>query len=450
MTTTFRHARSIFETMTRKSTFIILISCLIGVTALAQGERPPIERRFMAELSSVFLDYQGLQTGQIFKANTFTPGITMGAHAYLSPRFNLSSGVSFVPELRYPMESDRMVTTSLIDVNIMTRMKIRNLSQRPDALMVPFVAAGLGMNSASNNMRIYVPVSMGLKLQLQENFAIMLQSTYKQGFGKGNVQHLAHTVGFVFGIPGTEIIDHNRTFTPDAPLTDSAMLAAIVDTDQDGIPDRNDLCKDKPGMAMSMGCPIDHMPETVIDSSAMAVGKDKSFELPAPKSASAQQAQVTDITSPGVSTPAIEETPDKTETVEFKRISGEDIEIVRRAMDRIYFEPGSDRLTNESQLVLNDVAQVLRRNPEYHLDVRGHADEVNDPDPKQTLPVTRAFAVKRYICYEQQIPYARVYSDGKTHRDTRMSTMGNSRPENRRVDLDLIAPDHVGYRGQDH
>lgn len=431
--------------MTWRSTLITIALCLAGCAVMAQpgdSKRKQPDRRFMAELSSVFLDYQGLQTGNLTNASSFTPGITMGAHAHLGPRFNLSSGVSFVPELRYPLETGREVTTSLIDVNALIRFKFSSLYRKPDALFAPFIGVGMGINSGSNNVRPYLPVSAGLKLQLQENFAIMLQSTYKQGFGAGNIQHLAHTVGFVFGIPGTEIIEPIEIEKEDPAKKDSLLLAGIADADGDGVPDRDDLCAHKPGRAMYLGCPIDDTPTMIppanktpqVQDAVVDVEESNSFEF----EQTADQGQ--DLIR-------VEPEPSETESIEFKRISSEDLEIVRNAMNNIYFEPGSDRLTAESKPVLDEVAQVLRRNPAYHLAVQGYADAVSDPDPNRTLPVTRAFAVKRYLCYNQDIQYARVYSDGKTHRDTRLGDF-TSRPEDRRVELDLIAPDHQAYRGE--
>jgi len=434
------------ESMTWRSTFITITFCLAGCALLAQSggsERKQPERRFMAELSSVFLDYQALQTGNLTNASSFTPGITMGAHAHLGSRFDLSSGVSFVPELRYPLEAGREVTTSLIDVNALFRFKFSSLYRKPDALFAPFLGVGLGVNSGSNNVRPYLPLSAGLKLQLQENFAIMLQSTYKQGFGEGNIQHLAHTVGFVFGIPGTEIIEPIEIDGEDDKIKkDSLLLAGISDADGDGVPDRDDLCIDKPGRAMYLGCPIDDTPAMMAPADQTPQVQDAVVEVEESKSFDFEKAaeEEEDVIW-------VEPQPAKTEAIDFKRISSEDLEIVRNAMDNIYFEPGSDRLTAESKPILDEVAQVLRRNPAYHLAVQGYADEVSDPDPHRTLPVTRAFAVKRYLCYHQDIQYARVYSDGKTHRDTRLGDF-TSRPENRRVELDLIAPDHHAYRGE--
>lgn len=441
--------------MTWKNTIIAFLACLVALSSYAQDapaqrERTQPDRRFMAELSSVFLDYQGLQNGQIFQANQFIPGITMGAHAMLNRYFNLSSGVSFAPELRYPLEQDRMVTTSLIDVNVLTRFKFSGLYNRPDALFAPFVATGVGINSASNNLRFYLPMSLGLKLQLQENFAIMMQSTYKQGFGPNNIQHLAHTVGFVFGIPGTEI--PNPVPPPSHPNKDSLLLASMYDEDGDGVPDRDDLCPGKPGRAMYLGCPIDDTPpedtlpmDTLPSEEGPIVEatpqQPEGFELPE------DAMELPNIEAESFDTPKEEAEAPQPEAVEFQRISAADIDIVRRAVDKIYFEPGSSQLTGESRQLLDQVANVLRRNPAYHLDVRGYADQVNDPDPTNVLPVTRAFAVKRYLCYEQDIAYARVYSDGKLSRDHPMGDFGGTRPNNRRVELDLIAPDHMGYRG---
>jgi outer membrane protein OmpA-like peptidoglycan-associated protein len=431
--------------MTWRSTFITIALCLAGCASMAQtgsSQRKQPERRFMAELSSVFIDYQGPQTGNLTDVSGFNPGITMGAHANLGSRFDLSSGVSFVPELRYPLESGREVTTSLIDVNALIRFKFSSLYRKPDALFAPFIGLGVGINSGSNNVRSYLPLSAGLKLQLQENFAIMLQSTYKQGLGAGNIQHLAHTVGFVFGIPGTEMVEPIRIEEQDPAQKDSLMLAEIADADGDGVPDRDDLCIDKPGRAMYLGCPIDDTPTMTGPADQTPQVQDAVVEVKESNPFEYEQAS-----DEGEDVIRVEPEPTQTEALEFKRISSEDLEIVRNAMDRIYFEPGSDRLTAESESVLDKVAQVLRRNPAYHLAVQGYADAVSDPDPSRTLPVTRAFAVKRYLCYRQDIQYARVYSDGKIHRDTRLSDF-TSRPENRRVELDLIAPDHQAYRGE--
>lgn len=426
-------------TMTWKSTIIYLVLFWMGGMAFAQeAERKEPQRRFLAELSSVFLDYQGLTTGNLTAVNQFSPGITMGAHAYLGRRFNLSSGMTFVPELQYPLEEYRQVTTSLIDVNTMLRLKLN----KPDALFAPFLGLGAGINSGSNQLRFYVPVSLGLNLQLQENFAIVVQSTYKQGFGEKNIQHLAHTVGFVFGIPGTEIRESNDGRGTKGKSSQGNSIAQIDDRDGDGVPDRDDMCADQPGRAMHLGCPIDNIPVAPVlpvdnepKKKELVIIADSGKDDPDP------------LESGTVVTPKVQEKK-KDEPVRFERVSNDDIEIVQQAMDRIYFEAGSKELTEESKLVLNEVAEVLGRNPLYHLDVRGYTANIGEDDPKKVLSVMRAFSVKRYLCYNQKIDYMRVYADGETAQGSPLGGYSDTDvAENRRVEFSLIAPDQSGYRG---
>jgi len=411
----------------------------VGLNEAVAQKKGASARRVQAELGAAFLDYQALQTGDLFDVNNFGAGINMGAHVYLNRAFNLTSSFIFAPELRYPVAEGQTVKTSLLDINAMARFKVNGL-YREDAVVAPFVAAGIGLNSASNNLRAYLPLSLGLQLQLSENFALQFATTYKQGIGSGNIQHLAHSAGFIFGIPGTEPPRQRPNIVETIPSSQPKVTSADVaaDSDGDGVPDRDDLCISEKGKAMYLGCPT--------------AGGGSEAELPTDSWAVDEPQKPTTVdlreSFPGFpNETAINEQPvlgtgNNTGKKPFKKVATEDIERIQQAASRIYFNTGSAELTAESQNVLDEVAEILKRYPAYHLDVKGYTDNMGSDAKNTIIAIKRGFSVKKYLVYTHGIRYARIYSDGGGQ-----DMDSEDASAQRRVEFRLIAPGQVGFRG---
>ena len=102
----------------------------------------------------------------------------------------------------------------------------------------------------------------------------------------------------------------------------------------------------------------------------------------------------------------------------------------------IYFDFASDRLKPESTPVLEEIAGVLKDNPDWNLSVNGHTDNVGGDPYNLDLSKRRAAAVKQALVTRYQVAPDRLSTDGfgaTRPVDTNDTLAGRAR--NRRVEL---------------
>ncbi|MEM7658232.1 MAG: OmpA family protein, partial [Bacteroidota bacterium] len=408
---------------------LLTVLAAICLTFLGQTQAQTSENRWMAGLSAVFMDYQGPLTGDYLQARSWNPGITMGAHAYLNPLLNLSVNSSFVPEAIYPLGENNFLSTSLIDANVLTRIKANNGKLlREDAVFAPYIGTGFGVNSASNNVRLYVPAVLGIQFQVSQNFSLQIETTYKQSIKKGDIHPLTHTAGFVFALP-----DNGKPKRPEPdPDPDVEDMEMLADADKDGVPDRDDICPDEKGKAMYLGCP--DAPADENEDIAEAQPQDPTPQQPV------QEIEVQQQPAPQIDQVMIDDGQNEQfqPAEELRPVSQADLAILEDAMSNVYFEQGSDILKPESLNVLDEVAMVLERNPQYNLDVLGHTDNTGDHNSNLVLSIKRAFKVKYYLVYEKNVRMSRIASDGYSSAAPKFDNdTAEGRAKNRRVEFKL-------------
>jgi len=102
----------------------------------------------------------------------------------------------------------------------------------------------------------------------------------------------------------------------------------------------------------------------------------------------------------------------------------------------IYFDFASDRLKPESTPVLEEIAGVLKDNPDWKLTVNGHTDNVGGDVYNLDLSKRRSAAVKQALVTEYHVAPERLATDGfgaSRPVDTNDTLAGRAR--NRRVEL---------------
>jgi len=102
----------------------------------------------------------------------------------------------------------------------------------------------------------------------------------------------------------------------------------------------------------------------------------------------------------------------------------------------IYFSFNSDVIREESQPTLKDIAEVLRRHPDWKLGVNGHTDGIGNNQFNIDLSKRRAAAVKDALVKQYGVEPARLATAGfgkSQPKDTNESLEGRAR--NRRVEL---------------
>ena len=102
----------------------------------------------------------------------------------------------------------------------------------------------------------------------------------------------------------------------------------------------------------------------------------------------------------------------------------------------IYFSFNSDKLRDESQPTLKDIAEVMRRHPDWKLQVNGHTDAIGGDQFNLDLSKRRAAAVKGALVQQFKIGADRFNTSGfgrSQPKDTNDTLEGRAR--NRRVEL---------------
>jgi outer membrane protein OmpA-like peptidoglycan-associated protein len=102
----------------------------------------------------------------------------------------------------------------------------------------------------------------------------------------------------------------------------------------------------------------------------------------------------------------------------------------------IYFEFNSDRIRDESQATLLEIAGVLRRHPDWKLGIEGHTDSVASDTYNLDLSRRRADAVKTALTTGYAVDRLRLTTAGygESRPKDRNDTL-EGRARNRRVEL---------------
>lgn len=404
---------------------LFLAFALTPVLMLAQTA----ERPFMAGLSANFFDYQGPMTGDYAQFQTFDPGISFAGYGYINNSLNYSLSTTFAPEVIYPTSENNFVSTSMLDVKGMLRWTILN----PEKFFVPYIGTGFGLNTASNNLRLYVPASLGMRLRFTENFGLQLESTWQQSLKAGHFQPVSHMVGFVFALPATRKPDKKPIETE----PDKNSIADLPDRDFDGVPDRDDQCPDEKGLHMYLGCPEPETEEAPVQGNPAAVSQEPVIAQSQSEIVSGPVIQQEEIQSGnnGFLTPA-EEPGISTES--FAMVPSSELAALNMELQNVYFDNASYELNAEAMSVLDRAAKLMRDNPSLDLQVMGHTDESGGERNNIVLSIQRAYKVKYYLVYEKRIPMSRISSDGYSSVEPAgTNATEEGRALNRRVELQL-------------
>jgi outer membrane protein OmpA-like peptidoglycan-associated protein len=119
-----------------------------------------------------------------------------------------------------------------------------------------------------------------------------------------------------------------------------------------------------------------------------------------------------------------------------KRIEADLASAGRSVIYGIYFDFASDRIKEESEPVLAEIAQVLTQNPTWNLSVEGHTDNIASDAYNLDLSRRRAAAVKAALTGRYGVGESRLSTAGfgeSSPRDRNDTLEGRAR--NRRVEL---------------
>jgi len=297
----------------------------------------------------------------------------------------------------------------------------------------PFMDIGGGYAIFDTTGAGYFNLGAGIEYLVgqQQRTVLQLGSVFKntgENYGTKHFQHYLG-VGFLFGnldSDGDGILDKEDK-CPETPGI--IEFQGCPDTDGDGIKDSEDKCPEIPGILEFQGCPDtdgDGIPDSVDecpDVPGLAI-----FE------------GCPDKDEDGVKD-AEDECPEIAGTIENNgcpEITKEVIEQIAEIGQRIYFDTNKSTLKSESIPVLNEVLSILKKYPNYKIRVQGHTDSDGREAHNLTLSRNRASTVAVFLI-SHGIDRNRVSSEG--YGESRPIATNNTAPGkqlNRRVEFNLF------------
>ncbi|MCC7244947.1 MAG: OmpA family protein [Saprospiraceae bacterium] len=163
------------------------------------------------------------------------------------------------------------------------------------------------------------------------------------------------------------------------------------DTDGDGIEDKKDACPTEKGpLEYYFGCPVRDTDRDSVedryDECLLVAGKVKFKGCPDTDNDGIEDKYDSCPTRPG--TAANKGCPG---------IDKKDKEKLDLAVKSVKFETGKAILKVESNKILNDIADIMTRYPEYKLRIEGHTDNQGKDEANLTLSEKRAVACAEYL-----------------------------------------------------
>jgi OOP family OmpA-OmpF porin len=163
----------------------------------------------------------------------------------------------------------------------------------------------------------------------------------------------------------------------------------VPDTDGDGIDDEHDSCRTIPGVARYHGCPV---PDT--DGDGIDDEHDSCKTVPG--MAKYNGCPIPDRDGDGVND-EVDKCPDQPGTAENEGCPLIEKEKMRFANSRVMFNSSSEKLTSSSFPSLDSLARILIEQPELHLTIEGYADNTGNASENLLLSQKRANAVRVYL-----------------------------------------------------
>jgi outer membrane protein OmpA-like peptidoglycan-associated protein len=214
----------------------------------------------------------------------------------------------------------------------------------------------------------------------------------------------------------------------------------VPDTDHDGIDDEHDSCRTIPGVARYNGCPV---PDTDHDG----IDDEHDSCRTVPGFARYNGCPIPDRDGDGVNDEE-DQCPDSAGTAEnhgcplVKEVKKEATATINYIASNILFNPASDRLKVGSFRALNQLADLIQANPDWHLTIEGHTDNLGAPASNLLLSEKRAAAVRKYLI-GKGVPETRLSAAGYgQEQPIADNKTAKGRSANRRVELRLSIEKH--------
>jgi OOP family OmpA-OmpF porin len=234
-------------------------------------------------------------------------------------------------------------------------------------------------------------------------------------------------------------------------LTGEATLPPVKkkDTDKDGIPDVEDACPLKPGVAKYHGCPVPDTDHDGVDddhdSCRTVPGVARYHGCPIPDrdgdGVNDEEDQCPDSAGPvsnhGCPLPPPPVVVVAPPVAPALTIRPEDSVAINYIAHNVLFNSNSDQFRDSSLAALDTLGALMLAHPEWHLTIEGHTDNSGLADKNMRLSQNRANAIRGYL-EKKGIPENRLtaigYGSSQPVADNRKVA---GRAANRRVEFKL-------------
>ncbi|MCB9290458.1 MAG: OmpA family protein [Lewinellaceae bacterium] len=364
---------------------------------------------------------------------------------------------------------------------------------KASSLFYPYLFAGFGGNlEGLETANFSVPLGVGLNFRIYRQTYLSLKGEYRVGL-ESLRDNLQVGAGLLFLIGGQaeepSENDADKDGIPDEndlcpQMAGPAELNGCPDTDKDGVPDGEDACPDKAGPAALQGCPdrdgdgiadreddcpdeagypeLNGCPVRDADGDGIEDEADACPDRPGPLALAGcpdrdgdgvtddsdrcpdiagelKLAGCPDRDADGLADPD-DRCPNTAGPLSNRGcpvIRQEDREVLTFAMNNVQFETGRADLKSESLQILKQVADILKRYPDYKLRISGHTDSVGSAEFNQALSENRAKACYQYIITLGVAPARMSYVGYGETRPIANNKYQAGREKNRRVEFDI-------------
>jgi OOP family OmpA-OmpF porin len=420
---------------------LVSVSCLINIAYSQTTTCPPI-RQSSIGVSFFLNDFISpsrirssslnavIRDKQMAKFKEMAPGLAGNYATGLTPHIDLVANLSasFV-DYPFPKRASFGNTNLLLEGDVGTQIKLVT----EDYWFIPYASVGVGAHMYKVYWGAYMPIGIGFRINLFDEAGINITSQYRiPVIYETSNYHFYHSFG-VYGIIGKkkECPQMKVVEVPQKPI-EEVKPPTVVDTDKDGIPDDIDKCPTVPGVARYQGCPV---PDTDKDGI-----NDEEDKCPTVYGVARYQGcPVPDRDNDGVNDEEDKcpDTPGTKENNGCPEIKKEVVEKVNYAAKNILFITGSAKLTTSSYKGLDDVAKVMKDNPQMKISIDGHTDNTGTVAINDKLSQQRADAVKKYMV-SKGIDASRITSTGHGQNSPIADNKtASGRQKNRRVEMTL-------------
>lgn len=210
-----------------------------------------------------------------------------------------------------------------------------------------------------------------------------------------------------------------------------AKYKGCADTDGDGIPDNLDKCPNEAGTVR--GCPkkLDDK-----DGDGVEDSKDKCPNI----AGLAKHDGCPDSDGDGIAD-NVDKCPTEAGIASNSgcpEVKEEVKEVMVQAMEGLFFKSGSSVIEKKSYLVLDNIAEIMKKNSSYNLSISGYTDNTGSESGNLRISKARAAAAKKYLV-NKGVNASRLISEGYGIANPRAT---NDTPEgralNRRVEFKVV------------